>query len=32
LQFRGSFRKVKFHFLTQRLAAPGAFYPIPQPS
>jgi hypothetical protein len=32
LQFRGFFRKVEFHFLTQRLAAPGAFYPIPQPS
>jgi hypothetical protein len=32
LQFRGFFRKVEFHFLTQLLAALGAFYPIPQPS
>jgi hypothetical protein len=32
LQFRGFFRKVEFHFLAQRVAAPGAFYPIPQPS
>jgi hypothetical protein len=31
-EFRGFFRKVEFHFLTERLAAPGAFYPIPQPS
>ena len=31
-QFRGFFRKVEFDFLTQRLAAPGAFYPISKPS
>jgi hypothetical protein len=31
-EFRGFFRKVEFHFLAQRLAADGAFCPIPQPS
>ena len=32
LQFRGCFREVEFHFLTQPLAAPGTLHPILQPS